>query len=71
MLTHDHLLQRVWGVRRFDEPGLVRTVGIEIPRQLGDDADNPTCIFTEPRFGYGMEKGEQPQWPSAFVCRFP
>ena len=26
---------------------------------LGDDADNPTYIFTEPRVGYRMPKGEK------------
>ena len=27
-------------------------------RQLRDGADNPTYIFTEPRVGYRMAKGE-------------
>ena len=26
--------------------------------KLGDDSDNPTYIFTEPRVGYRMPKGE-------------
>ena len=29
-------------------------------RKLGDDADNPTYIFTEPRVGYRMAKSETP-----------
>ena len=61
VLTHDHLLQRVWGVRRSGEPGLVRTVMKRLRRKLGDDADNPTYLFTEPRVGYRMAKGEQPE----------
>ena len=27
-------------------------------RKLGDDVDSPTYIFTEPRVGYRMPKGE-------------
>ena len=27
-------------------------------RELGEDADNPTYIFAEPRIGYWMPKGE-------------
>ena len=61
VLTHDHLLQRVWGVRRSGAPGLVRTVMKRLRRKLGDDADNPTYLFTEPRVGYRMIKGEQPE----------
>ena len=29
-----------------------------IHRKLGNDSDNPTYIFTEPRVGYRMPKGE-------------
>ena len=28
--------------------------------KLGDEADNPTYIFAEPRVGYRMPKGESP-----------
>ena len=58
VLTHDQLLQRVWGMERTGEPGLVRNVVKRLRRKLGDDADNPTYIFTEPRVGYRMAKGE-------------
>ena len=30
----------------------------KLRRKLGDDADNPTYIFTEPRVGYRMPKRE-------------
>ena len=36
----------------------MRTVISGLRRKLGDDADNPTYIFTEPRVGYRMPKGE-------------
>ena len=57
-MTHDQLLQRVWGLERTGEPGLVRNVVKRLRRKLGDDADNPAYIFTEPRVGYRMAKGE-------------
>ena len=58
MLTHDVLLQRVWGPERTGEPWQVREVVKRLRRKLGDDAGNPTYIFTEPRVGYRMGKGE-------------
>ena len=56
VLTHDVLLQRVWGPERTGEPWLVREVVQRLRRKLGDDANNPTYIFTEPRVGYRMGK---------------
>ena len=57
-LTHDQLLQRVWGLEHPGRPGAVRTFVKNLRRKLGDDADNPTYIFTEPGIGYRMPKGE-------------
>ena len=59
VVTYEHLLFRVWnkepdaGVRR------IRTVITTLRRHFGDDADNPTYIFTDPRVGYRMPKGER------------
>ena len=58
VLTHDVLLQQVWGPERTGEPWLVREVVKRLRSKLGDDAGNPTFIFTEPRVGYRMAKGE-------------
>ena len=58
VLTHDQLLQRVWGPEHSGQPGAVRTFVKNLRRKLGDDADTPTYIFTEPRVGYRMPKGE-------------
>ena len=58
VLTHAQLLKRVWGPERVGEPWLVREVVKRLRRKLGDDADNPAYIFTEPRVGYRMSKGE-------------
>ena len=34
----------------------MRTVVRNLRRKLGDDANRPTYIFTEPRVGYRMER---------------
>ena len=58
VLTHDHLLQRVWGPGHSGHSGPVRTFVKNLRHKLGDDADHPAYIFTEPRVGYRMAKGE-------------
>ena len=57
-LTHERLLQRVWGEKSSGDVRPMRTIVSKLRRKLGDDADNPTYIFTEPRVGYRMPKGE-------------
>ena len=57
-LTHDMLLQRVWGPERVGEGWLVRDIVRRLRRKLGSAADNPRFIFTEPRVGYRMARGE-------------
>ena len=56
VLTHDQLLQRVWGTEYFGEGHLVRVFVGNLRRKLGDDARDPRYIFTEPRVGYRMAK---------------
>ena len=58
VLTHDVLLHRVWGPERTGEPWQVREVVKRLRRKLGDDAQDPIYIFTEPRVGYRLAKGE-------------
>ena len=59
VLTHDHLLQRVWGLGSSGDSRPVRTAVKNLRRKLGDDAGSSTqYIFTEPRVGYRMAKGE-------------
>ena len=57
MLTHDHLLERVWGKRGDGNIRPMRTMVSKLRRKLGDDAGNPTYILTEPRVGFRMPKG--------------
>ena len=54
-LTHDQLLH-VWNPDRKGEPWLVRNLIKRLREKLGDNADSPTYIFTEPRVGYRMAR---------------
>ena len=58
VLTHEELLQRVWGFGHTGDSGLVRTIVNRLRRKLSDDAADPTYIYTQPRVGYRMAKGQ-------------
>ncbi len=55
-LTYDHLMQHVWGLAGALDLRPLRTAVKTLRRKLGDDASNPTYIFTEPRVGYRMAR---------------
>ena len=59
VLTYSHLLERVWGENSGDDLRPMRTIVRKLRRKLGDDAGDPTYIFTESRVGYRMAKGEE------------
>ncbi|MCE2405559.1 MAG: response regulator [Dehalococcoidia bacterium] len=61
VLAHHQLLQRVWGLGNSGDGRLLRTVVKRLRRKLGDDAANPSYVFTEPRVGYRMPKPEPPK----------
>ncbi len=54
VLTHDFLLQRVWGPERSGDTRPLRTVVKTLRSKLHDDAANPTYILTVPRVGYRL-----------------
>ena len=56
VLTHQHLLQRVWGKTQPETPRVLRTHLMRLRRKLGEDGENPRYIFAEPRVGYRMER---------------
>ena len=56
VLTHDQLLQRVWGLDHSGNPRLVQNFVKTLRRKLGDDAKRPSYIFTEFRVGYRMPR---------------
>ena len=60
-LTYEQLLRRVWRLEGLGDLRPMRTVVSSLRRKLGDDADNPTYIFTEPRIGYRMARGKEPR----------
>ena len=57
VLTHGHLLERVWKERGDGNVQPMRTIVSKLRRKLGDDSGNPTYIFTEPRVGFRMPRG--------------
>lgn len=58
VLTYEHLLRRVWGTDGDADVRPMRTAVSSIRRRLGDDAEDPTYIFTELRVGYRMPKAD-------------
>ena len=56
VLTHDQILQRVWGPEYSGDAQLVRTMVKKIRRKLGEEGSAPKYIMTQPRVGYMMAK---------------
>ncbi|MXX52854.1 MAG: response regulator [Dehalococcoidia bacterium] len=61
VLTHEYLLARVWGPANSGDTSLVRTIVRRLRQKLGDDPSDSIYIFTQPRVGYRMVKGEEPE----------
>ena len=57
VLTQDELLHRVWGPEYTGESQLLRAYIKSLRQKLGDNARNPSYIFTEHGTGYRMAKG--------------
>ena len=58
VLTHDHLLRRIWDFDKPGDIGSLRTLLRRLRQKLGEDASSPKYIFAEARVGYRMAKGE-------------
>ena len=56
VLTHDQILQRVWGPEYSGDAQLVRAMVKKVRRKLGEDGNDPKYVLTEPRVGYTMAK---------------
>ncbi|MYD74729.1 MAG: response regulator [Chloroflexi bacterium] len=56
--THAELLRSAWGPAHPGRSGAVRTVIKQLRRKLGDNADQPSYIYSEPRVGYRMAQPE-------------
>ena len=61
VLTYQHLLQRVWGEKSDGDVRPMRTIVSKLRRKLGEDADHPRYVFTEPRVGLRMPRGGKPE----------
>ena len=57
VMTHRQLTERLWGPYKPAGSAPVRGIVTRLRRKLGDDASNPTYIFTRHRVGYWMAKG--------------
>ncbi len=57
VLTHDQLLERVWGYDHSGDTNMTRNFVRSLRRKLGDDARSPRYIFTETGVGYRMVEG--------------
>ena len=58
VLTYARLLERVWDRRGGGDLRPMRAIVSKLRARLGDDADRPTYVFTEPRVGYWMPAGD-------------
>ncbi len=52
LLTHQWLLRKVWGQGYGTETTYLRTYVRALRKKLGDDAQSPQLITTEPGVGY-------------------
>ena len=64
VVIYEQLLRRVWGLHSSGDLRPMRTALRKLRRKLGDDANNPTYIFTEPRVGYRLAAPETPTSPA-------
>lgn len=56
VLTHDQLLNSVWSEDRPADQRLLRSFVKNVRHKLGDDARNPSYIFTQSGVGYRLSK---------------
>ena len=56
VLSHDELLERVWGEEHPGSYHLLRSFVKSLRQKLGDDARSPRYIFTESGVGYRLAK---------------
>ena len=48
----------MWGLTIPGSPRATRTHLMRLRQKLGEDGENPTYIFSEPRVGYRMVEGD-------------
>ena len=60
VVSHEQLLKRVWHTDAHGDMRPVRTAVKSLRRKLGDNAEDPIYIFTEPRIGYRIARPGDP-----------
>ena len=63
VVTYEILLRSVWRLDGHESRRRVRAFVKKLRDKLGDDAENPTYIFTEPRVGYRMSNPDDAPEP--------
>ncbi|MXV79703.1 MAG: response regulator [Chloroflexi bacterium] len=58
LVSYEQLLEQAWPGKSGDNLHPMRTMMGKLRQKLGETADEPRYIFTEPRVGYRMPKGE-------------
>jgi len=58
-VPHERSLRRVWSPGNPGNLRVLRTHLMRLRRKLGEDGENPRCIFAEPRVGCWMPEGEE------------
>jgi two-component system KDP operon response regulator KdpE len=61
VLSHNEILQNVWGPEYGGESEYVRVFIGQLRRKIEDDPSNPQFIVTVPRIGYRFVNPDQPQ----------
>ena len=61
VLSHNEILQNVWGPEYGGESEYVRVFIGQLRRKIEDDPSNPRFIVTVPRIGYRFVSPDQPQ----------
>ena len=55
-MTHNQLLRKIRGLGGGSDLRPMRTAVKSLRQELGDNASDPTYVFTEARTGYRMAK---------------
>ena len=57
--AREELLHRLWGPTNTGSPRVIRTHLMRLRQRLGEDGENPTYIFAEPRVGIGWWRADR------------
>jgi two-component system KDP operon response regulator KdpE len=52
VLTHQYILQEIWGYNRTDDPQTLRVFVAQLRKKIEDDPSKPTLLITESGIGY-------------------